>query len=126
MVLNMILAPYMLGEKLHLFPDAAATVTILIGCVITTMSGDHSEAFALTAEELVALMVKPVFISSMAPLGFLVTSVLGYMHFQRAEIERLARERPGTPFLPHVLLPALVSSGSDALTNIALKGVGEL
>jgi len=55
-VLNMVIAPWALSEKLQRFPDVPATVLILLGCLLTTMFGDHDRTGPFNLEEYVTLL----------------------------------------------------------------------
>jgi len=124
-VLNMILAPVLLGEKLQMRVDVPATLLILVGTAVSTAAGVHVED-EYDFIGLLQLWGKFEFLLAVGFLSAAMLGCLGHMARHRAHIEALARSRPSNPNLCHVLLPALVAAGSACFSNILLKAVGEL
>jgi len=125
-ILNMVIAPWALSEQLQRFPDAPATGSILLGCVATTVFGDHDRTGPLSTDDLVRLSTRPPFLCILLIGGFAELAVLARMRRQRAEIEKLAAERQDNPHMPHVVLPALAAAICGAVANIGLKGISEI
>lgn len=125
-VLNMVIAPWILREQLQRFPDAPATALILLGCLFTTAFGDHDRTAPYGAKELLDFACKPPFLVGSIVGLMCEVFVIAQLRRLRPEIERLASEQPHNPHLPHVLLPALAAALCGAVANIGLKGVGEL
>jgi len=125
-VLNMVIAPWALSEQLQRFPDLPATVMILIGCFVTTAFGDHDRTGPYSANDLIQLVKRPLFVFSVAVGVIFELLVVRRMRTCRSEIERLASAQQANPHLPHVILPAVAAALCGAVANIGLKGVGEL
>jgi uncharacterized membrane protein len=124
-VLNMILAPVLLGEKLQMRVDVPATLLILVGTAVSTAAGVHVEA-EYDFGRLLRLWGKFEFLLAVGFLSAAMLGCLGHMARHREHIEALARSRPSNPKMGHVLLPALVAAGSACFSNILLKALGEL
>lgn len=124
-LLNMAFAPLMLGERLQWWPDMPASVFILAGTVLTTMAGSHEDS-EFTFSELVQLLGHASVMWALLLLVGTIAGCMGYMEKRRPQIEMSAMQRPLNPNIFEVSLPAVVAAGCGCLTNISLKGVGEL
>jgi len=123
--LNTCLAPRLLGEQCQRFPDYVASALILLGTVLTTVAGDHSEVdYSLKAME--GLSTKAVFLVALAVLVLILLWSLYCMSALRSDIEASAMARSSNPHLGHVLLPAFAAAGCGCLANLMLKAFGEL
>lgn len=123
-VLNMLLAPTILGERLQPRVDIPATCLILLGTAASTVAGAHDEV-RRDAKELLGLWGQPDFLLACGILLAAMLCCLRYMGSHRAYIEEAALLRPSNPSVGHVLLPALVAAGCGCLSNIMLKAVSE-
>ncbi|CAK0823206.1 unnamed protein product [Prorocentrum cordatum] len=123
-VLNVLLAPGILGERLQPRVDIPATCLILLGTAASTATGAHDEV-RRDGRELLGLWGQPDFLLACGILLAAMLCCLGYMWSHRAHIEELALLRPSNPSVQHVLLPALVAAGCGCMSNIMLKAVAE-
>merc|ERR1712032_96770 len=120
------LAPQLLGEKLHPWPDLLATLLILIGTVLTTFMGAHKDLEVSSIHQLQQLALRPEALILMGGILMTVgTSVLlQLLHCKRIEDESTSRFE--SPSMVKVILPAWAAAGTATLTNIALKVFSEL
>lgn len=126
-LVNFVMAPLLLGERLQPLPDITASVLILLGMVLTTMTGDHGgDAVAMDLDRMRHLLAHEGFLMSLVCLAVAMVSGLVYMYLRREAIEEAAAVRPSNPPLHHLLLPAVMYAGFGCLTNISLKAVAEL
>jgi len=123
--LNTCLAPRLLGEQCQRFPDYVASALILLGTVLTTVAGDHSEV-SYSLEAIAGLSVEAVFLVALVVLVLILLASLSYMSTHRSDIEASAMARSSNPHLGHVLLPAFAAAGCGCLANLMLKAFGEL
>lgn len=124
-ILNLVLAPRMLGERLQPIPDVPAGVLILLGTAFTTVAGPRHDS-DFSGAQLTELLGGAAFLLALAMLVVVVTACLCYMRCFAAQIEDSAKARPTNPVVFEVLLPAIVASCLGALVNIGLKAFGEL
>lgn len=126
-VLNIVLAPTLLGERVQPWPDVPATVLIVVGMIITTCFGAHQEqATALESGDLLRLGQSRVFlVAGGVILAMLVTCLVCMVIFTRA-IDEAAVTRPANPPMLHVLLPGLAAATAGCFSNIGLKAFVEL
>lgn len=125
--LNTSIAPRLLGERLHAWPDLPATVLILLGVVITTGTGAHKDSVTVFGiGQLQGLAMRPIALVVMFGLAVSVAASAVRQLHTRARIEEEAAERFDTPNLHHLLLPAWSAAGAGCITNVGLKVLGEL
>jgi len=125
--LNTSLAPWMLGEKLHIFPDVPATGLILAGVVITSTSGCHQDHVAVTGSPMLLELLENRFTKTVfVGLGVSVAAAYFVHKMRRAFIEEQAKSTFDTPRLQFVLLAAWLAAAAGCITNIALKVLSEL
>jgi len=125
-VLNMVIAPWALSEKLQRFPDVPATVLILLGCLLTTMFGDHDRTGPFNLEDLIQLAMKANFRHCVFIGVVCQCMMIWYMRTYSLDIEKCARERPENPYILHVVMTALSAALCGVVANIGLKAIGEL
>mmetsp|Transcript_32755 Transcript_32755/g.71526 ORF Transcript_32755/g.71526 Transcript_32755/m.71526 type:complete len:360 (-) Transcript_32755:87-1166(-) len=126
-VLNTIVAPAVLKEKLQMWPDLPATLLILLGVVCSTATGareDDITNFDLSA--LLRLWLDVHFLSGLVVLCSMLLMVYCYSARHRVALEATAQSRISNPPLLQVLLPASLAAGTGAITNIWLKALGEM
>jgi len=123
--MNQMLAPCLLGEKVHLFPDLPATGLIILGTIMTMTGGAHKER-EYTPHLMWMLMWEPRFLACLFALLLCVTGTVCYMCVHSKAIEASARSRQLNPNIVEVLLPAIVAGGAGSFSNIGLKGIGVL
>jgi len=126
-LVNYIMAPPLLGEKLQPIPDTIASICILSGTVLTTAFGDRGEnGVDMDMERMLALLSNWVFVFALGCLMSVMAPSAVYMYVRREAIEQAAETRPSNPPLQQLLLPALMYAGFGCLTNVNLKAVSEL
>eukprot|EP00747_Dinoflagellata_sp_TGD_P031681 gnl/TRDRNA2_/TRDRNA2_135476_c0_seq1.p1 gnl/TRDRNA2_/TRDRNA2_135476_c0~~gnl/TRDRNA2_/TRDRNA2_135476_c0_seq1.p1 ORF type:complete len:429 (-),score=41.41 gnl/TRDRNA2_/TRDRNA2_135476_c0_seq1:75-1319(-) len=119
-MLNMVIAPYLLGEQLQLWPDVFAGMFIAVGCTLTSIGGARHEAkFDLGSLE--QLCWRPIFLWFLTILIVFLVACLGYMYSKSSEIEQSAKCRPLNPKLLEASLPAFVAAAFGSITKITLK-----
>jgi len=125
--LNSSLAPWMLGEKFHLYPDLPATGLILLGVICTSSTGCHKDHVRVEGfSMLLDLLLKPF--TRLCMIGLLV-SLLGAVaaeEMRRARIEEVAKRDFDSPRLQFVLLAAWQTAAAGCITNIGIKVFSEL
>lgn len=124
--LNMMLAPRLLGERLETWPDAPASVLIMLGTVFTTASGPREEPI-YTPDKLWTLLGDRYFLIFFITIAALVVFSAVTM-CRLGDALKVSSRRPEGARLSmlEVLLPTTIAGGSGALTNISLKAVGVL
>lgn len=128
-LVNFVVAPWLLGEKLQLRADVVASMCILVGIVLTTTTGnhDHGETSAqMNLARLKDLFIQDVFIIAFICLIIIVLAVSACIVVFQNNIEASAAARQMNPPVHHMLLPATLYAGFGCLTNIGLKAVAEL
>jgi hypothetical protein len=127
-LVNYVMAPPFLGEKLQPIPDTAASICILTGCVLTTIFGDHGgdKAEEMDVAFVMSLITEEVFLVALACLVTVLAPSMTYMYIRREAIEAAARAQPSKPPMPQLLLPAMLYAGFGCITNVGLKAVSEL
>eukprot|EP00747_Dinoflagellata_sp_TGD_P011479 gnl/TRDRNA2_/TRDRNA2_120792_c0_seq1.p1 gnl/TRDRNA2_/TRDRNA2_120792_c0~~gnl/TRDRNA2_/TRDRNA2_120792_c0_seq1.p1 ORF type:complete len:467 (-),score=66.55 gnl/TRDRNA2_/TRDRNA2_120792_c0_seq1:66-1466(-) len=123
--LNLVIAPSLLGEKIQPWPDLPATALIMIGTILTTVTGDHEDK-QYDAHDLQKLLIDPPFVAFASVLVVGLAGGMSYMKINRQAVEESAKRRVTNPLLAEVLLPSSMAAGMGALANIALKALGEL
>lgn len=125
--LNTSIAPRLLGERLHLWPDVPATVLILLGVVITTGTGVHEDhVVAPGMAELRELATRPLALGVFSVLAASLCLCTARQLQTREKIEEEAARRFETPNMQYLLLPAWSAAGAGCVTNVGLKALGEL
>jgi len=124
-VLNLVMAPLVLGEQLQPWPDVPASVLIFSGSIVSTSTGAHKESL-YSCDQLVRLALRPVNVGSYLLLVGLSMACALYAHRESARLEKAARQRPLNPRLADVLLPAVTAASAGSLTNVHLKAEAEL
>jgi hypothetical protein len=125
-VLNTTLAPRLLGEKMHLWPDLPATMLILVGTIFTTSMGAHHDVEVSSVLQLQQLALRPEALALMGGISMtvVVSLLLQFSNSKRIEDESAAKFE--NPSIMKVALPAWTAAGMAALSNIALKAFSEL
>mmetsp|Transcript_26752 Transcript_26752/g.49125 ORF Transcript_26752/g.49125 Transcript_26752/m.49125 type:complete len:334 (-) Transcript_26752:160-1161(-) len=126
--LNTSIAPWMLGERLQKFPDIPATMLILAGVMITSMTGAHKDHVDVTDSTMIGeLMTAPLTLAVFA--GLLVSLIAAFVieemgrAFTDEEVTKPAFDAPRVPF---VILAAWLAAGTGCVTNISIKILSEL
>lgn len=128
-VLNMIVAPRFLGERLNWWPDVSATSLILIGMIITTLTGSHG------MDEESALVPVAGLLSKAGSKPFLIAAILlvsalacsgAFMLVRHHVIESTAKMQALNPPILHVVLLAGSAAGTGVFTNLILKAAMDL
>merc|ERR1719183_1619503 len=91
-VLNLCLAPWMLGEELQYQVNMPATAIILAGTVLTSYAGVKSD-IEHSFEDLKALARQPSFLVAFSVLVCLVVCCVVAMVMRRDQIEAAAKAR---------------------------------
>lgn len=126
-VLNIVLAPALLGERVQTWPDVPATALIVVGMIITTCFGAHQEqAAALNSGELFRFGQSPAFLVAGGIISAILVSCVVCMAIFTKEVEAAAAARPANPPVLHVLLPGLAAASAGCFSNIGLKAFVEL
>jgi len=125
--LNTSLAPWMLGEKFHRYPDLPATGLILLGVICTSSTGchkDHVEVRGL--DTLVELIRNPFTTLALAALLVSLFGALAAEGLWRARIEEVAQRDFDCPRFQFVLLAAWQTAAAGCITNIGIKVFSEV
>jgi len=122
-VLNFVVAPHLLKEQAHLWPDLPATLLVATGIVLTTLVGAHDEA-EYSAAALWSRFTDPAFVCVMVCAAALVAGCIVYMQQAAAELQQVSKL--GTWKVHQMLMPALASAGCGLFSNINLKAAGIL
>mmetsp|Transcript_37849 Transcript_37849/g.88476 ORF Transcript_37849/g.88476 Transcript_37849/m.88476 type:complete len:375 (+) Transcript_37849:56-1180(+) len=86
--LNTSIAPWMLGEKLQLFPDIPATGLILVGVVVTSMTGAHKDQVDIAGIEMLEELLKtPLTMAVFAGLALSLVAAFAIEEMGRAYLE---------------------------------------
>lgn len=126
-MVNFVMAPWLLGERLQVHPDISAGVLILIGMVLTTATGDRGEkSAAMTTVMIWDNCVQAGFIFGCFILVIIMVCTAGCMYRWRVEIEEAARAHPLDPPIRHFMLPAIMYASFGCVTNVSLKAVSGL
>jgi len=125
--LNSSLAPWMLGEKFHLYPDLPATGLILLGVICTSSTGCHEDNVRVEGlSSLLDLLLKPFTRLCMIALLVSLLGALAAEEMRRARIEEVAKRDFDSPRLEFVLLAAWQTAAAGCITNIGIKVFSEL
>jgi drug/metabolite transporter (DMT)-like permease len=124
-VLNTSLAPRLLGEKLHPWPDLPATVAILIGTVLTTSMGSHDDVEVNSVEQMQQIVLRPAALAMTG--GIMLTIAVAFLlqKLNAKTIEHEATQRVENPSILKVIQPAWAAAATATLTNLALKSFSE-
>lgn len=122
---NLIVAPLARGEGVQAWPDLPATLITVIGMALTSMLSAKNDP-NYTLEDLLMLAQKPAWICGLAILTCLIVACIVYMVLHASEIKAEASASEAGLLLGRALLPAFVASGFGLITNIMLKGLGEI
>lgn len=125
-ILNTSVAPKLLGEKLQYWPDLPATVLILCGTVMTTITGSHTDTAINGIEDLERLALRPVARVAVAGVVASLVICLLLQVFDRMATEKESSARFDNPKVSKLVLPAYLAAGTGGLTNIGLKSFAEL
>lgn len=124
-VLNTIVAPTCLGERLQPWPDLAAMGLILLGCVLSTLTGAHQEDYSsFTFETMLTFCADPVFLVALVFLIISIVYSMVYMARHANAMEAAAQLRPTNPPMMQLVIPAWTAAGAGCLTNLWLKALG--
>lgn len=123
-VMNQVVAPYLLTEKLQHWPDIPACALIVVGIVLTTSAGEHEEEKTITMGRLFHLARDYVFLGNLLILVLVIWGCIVRMEIRRHRHLLPAGASGSSVF--DVALPAMVAAGAGGLTNILLKALGEL
>lgn len=125
-VVNTSLAPKLLGERLHRWPDLPATALILMGVVLTTSMGPHKDLVHVPGlPALERLATRPLTLALLAALAASLAACAARQRLRRSDIEEESAEFFEAPNLKHLLLPAWLAAGIGGITNIGMKVLGE-
>lgn len=123
-ILNTIVAPFCLGERLQPWPDYAAMLLIVVGCISSTATGSKEDNYSnFTFEEMLQLGEDPAFLVALVILLVSLAVCIIYMVANAATMKKIAEQRPDNPPMNHVVLPAFAAAGAGGLTNIWLKAL---
>lgn len=125
-VVNTSLAPRLLGEKLHPWPDLPATFSIIIGTVLTTSMGAHHDLEVSSVEQLQHIVLRPAALAMMGGIVLMITVSFLLQNLNNTTIEHEATRRFENPSILKVILPAWAAAATATLTNLALKSFSEL
>jgi hypothetical protein len=126
-VANMLLAPCLLGERWCPWPDIPATILIMFGVVLTTVTGDHKDATHTHQLAQAGELCKvPLTIQVFSILLITLAVCELRQRSRRVSIEARTEANFDAPQLSHLILPAWSAAGVGCVTNIGLKIFGEL
>lgn len=124
-ILNTIVAPRCLGERLQPWPDLAAMLLIVIGCVVSTATGSHTDEYEdFTFQKMLELAKSVDFLVAASILVASLAASIVFMVAKSSRMKEVALQRPDNPPMHHVVLPAFAAAAAGGLTNIWLKALG--
>jgi len=123
-VLNLILVPICLGEKVQIFPDLFATSLIFIGAALTTAYGAHQDE-TLSSRDIATLVMRPANIALYLVLLFWL-AILWKCDEWRSEASVGKAFTTPPPRMSQVVVIASTAAIAGCLMNLHLKATAEL